>query len=225
MGRLSALRRAWPRAAVVAALAAAGCKTETAEPTTTGSSRSDAVKASGPVASAVAPAPSHAAPSAPRTLCQGKPAGAGRGLPDQKLDRVEAAGATPLESRIETGGGRWTWVNFWAGWCEPCKEEIPRLRSFAAQEKTVRVAFVSLDDDERQSRRFLDAQPAGGFRASYWLKDDKAREAFLQPLRIDTVPTLPFHLLFDPDGKLRCRIDGAIDDQDLPALRTLFSAR
>lgn len=217
MGRLSSVKLA----ALLALLI--GCKTEGGESSTTGTSRSDAVKATGPVATVASVAPVHSAPSGPRLLCQGKPAGAGRSMPDVKLDHVESTGESPADGRIETGAGRWTWVNFWAGWCEPCKEEIPRLRSFAATEKTVRVAFVSLDDDERQSKRFLDAQPAGGFRASHWLKDDKAREAFLAPLRIDSVPTLPFHLLFAPDGKLRCRIDGAIDDGDLPALRKLFS--
>lgn len=217
MGRLSIVRLV-----ALVALTLAGCKND-AEPTTTGTSRSDAVKATGPAATQAPAVPVHSAPSGPRLLCQSKPTGAGRGVPDMKLDHIESTGESPVADRIETGGGRWTWVNFWAGWCEPCKEEIPRLRAFAASEKTVRVAFVSLDDDERQSKRFLDAQPAGGFRASHWLKDDKARESFLAPLRIDSLPTLPFHLLFAPDGKLRCRIDGAIDDSDLPALRKLFS--
>lgn len=211
--------------ALMLAASLVACKTDEPASTTTGTSRSDAVKATGPVASA-APVASHAAaPAGPRAICQSKPPGAGRGLSDVKLDHLEVSGETPLPDRIETGGGRWTWVNFWAGWCGPCKEEIPRLRSFAAQEKNVRLAFVSLDDDERQAKQYLESQGAGGFRASQWLKDDKQREAFLQPLRIDSMPTLPFHLLFDPDGKLRCRIDGAVDDTDLPALKKLFSGK
>lgn len=200
------------------------CKTEGETTSTTGTSRSDAVKATGPIASA-APIASHATPSGPRAICQSKPPGAGRSLSDVKLDHIEVAGEAALPDRIETGGGRWTWVNFWAGWCGPCKEEIPRLRSFAAQEKNVRLAFVSLDDDERQAKHYLESQGAGGFRASQWLRDDKQRDAFLQPLRIDSMPTLPFHLLFDPDGKLRCRIDGAVEDADLTPLKQLFAGK
>lgn len=209
------------------ALVSLACKTDPApgETTTTGTSRSDSVKATGPVATAAATASHAAAPAGPRALCTTKPTGAGRNLPDVRLDHVEVSGEPALSDRIETGGGRWTWVNFWAGWCGPCKEELPLLRSFAAQEKNVRLAFISLDDDERQSKQFLESQPQGGFRASQWLKDDKAREAFLGPLRIDSVPTLPFHLLFDPNGKLACRIDGAIEESDLPALRKLFSGK
>lgn len=214
------------RALLVCALMLVACKTDpTSETRTTGTSRSDSVKATGPVATASAVALAPSVKSGPRALCQSKPSGAGRGLPDVKMDHLEAVGEVPLGARIETGGGRWTWVNFWAGWCGPCKEEIPRLQAFAAQEKSVHIAFISLDDDERQATRYLESQPAAGFRASYWLKDDKQRDAFLQPLRIDSMPSLPFHLLFDPEGKLRCRIDGAVDDVDLPALRQLFSSK
>lgn len=201
------------------------CKDD-ASRSTTGSSRSDAVKASGSTpAPTSTPAPHATTPSQPRVLCDKAPAGAGRKLPEVKLDTLVADGELAPADRIETGGGSWTWINFWAGWCEPCKEEIPRLRAFAAKDKRVRVVFVSLDDDERQSKQFLNAQPAGGFRSSLWLKDDPAREALLSPLRIDSLPTLPFHLLFDPSGKFSCQINGAIDDADTENLHKIFASK
>lgn len=210
----------------LATLALVACKDEKSG-STTGSSRSDAVKATGSAAqTTAASAPTHtSAPTGPRTLCDKAPAGAGRKLADVKLDHLEASGELAPTERIETGGGSWTWINFWAGWCEPCKEEIPRLRAFAAKDKNARVVFVSLDDDERQSKQFLDAQPSGGFRSSLWLKDDKSREAFLSPLRIDSTPTLPFHLLFDPSGKFSCQINGAVDDADLENLHKIFARK
>lgn len=47
----------------------------------------------------------------------------------------EAAPTTPLP-KLESDGegsladykGRWVLVNFWASWCEPCKEEAPALQ-------------------------------------------------------------------------------------------------
>ena len=41
------------------------------------------------------------------------------------------------------------------------------------------LVFVSLDDDERQLRRFLEGQPKGGLRASYWLPEGDLRSNFL----------------------------------------------
>lgn len=195
---------------------------------TTGTSRSDAVRVAPGSAPATAPTPpAHAATdassSAPRVLCQSKPASFGHTIPDVKFGHLEASGESPESDRLDASGGRWTWINFWAGWCGPCREEMARLRAFELAEKNVRVAFVSLDDDARQATQFLDTQPANGVRKSRWLQDDKQREAFLGPLRIDGVPTLPMHLLFGPDGKLRCRIDGAIEDRDLPGLRRIFA--
>lgn len=213
---------------VVASLAA--CKSNDTEgSTTTGTSRSDAVRVAASASAAPPTTTAHetadAAPPKPRVLCRTKPDGAGKPLPDVKLGHLEAAGETAESDRIATGDGRWTWVNFWAGWCGPCREEMPRLRAFESRNTNVHVAFVSLDDDERQAKQFLDTQPATGLRRSHWLADDKAREAFFTALRIESVPTLPMHLLFGPDGKLRCRVDGAVEDVDLPSLQKLFAEK
>lgn len=230
----TAARRTRIAASLVTALLAmaslAACKSNgTDGSTTTGTSRSDAVRVAASATAAPTATATHeatdAAPSKPRVLCRTKPDGAGRPLPDVKLGHLEATGETAEPDRIATVSGRWTWVNFWAGWCGPCREEMPRLRAFESRSTNVHVAFVSLDDDERQAKQFLDTQPATGLRRSHWLADDKAREAFFTALRVESIPTLPMHLLFGPDGKLRCRIDGAVEDVDLPSLEKVFAEK
>jgi thiol-disulfide isomerase/thioredoxin len=114
--------------------------------------------------------------------------------------------------------GNWTWVNFWAAWCVPCKEEIPRLRTFEQKlnqsGKSFALTFVSLDDDARQLQDFLVAQPAGGVKSTYWLKDGPEREKWLIAAGVEADPELPAHLLVDPKGKIRCVVRGAIEDGD-----------
>lgn len=185
--------------------------------------RSEAVVASAPrpAISSAAVVASTTAPKPPRRLCL-PPAADGRSLPAAKLDHLEAEGATAVADRVPIGAGKWTWINLWAAWCAPCREEIPRLASFekklAAAGVPIRLAFVSLDDDERQARKFLGAQPATGLRASHWLQDGPARAAWLETAKLKADQALPVQLLIDPKGAIRCVIDGAVEEGDYPQL-------
>jgi thiol-disulfide isomerase/thioredoxin len=159
----------------------------------------------------------------PRTLCTAKPEGK---TPDAAIATAHAKGAEPPPDPIPFGKGRWTWVNLWAAWCGPCKEEMPRLlgwqKKLAGEGVKLDFAFVSLDDDQRQMQRFLDKQPDGGVRQSYWLADDAKRKAWLEPMGIGLDVTLPVHALVAPDGELRCVIHGALEDVDYPSVQAVL---
>jgi thiol-disulfide isomerase/thioredoxin len=118
---------------------------------------------------------------------------------------------------------RWTWVNFWAAWCVPCKEELPLLLSWQKQlAQGIDFVFVSLDDDERQLREFLERQPATGLQSTYWLPDGPSRAAWLEALQLTTEPELPLQLLIDGTGSIRCRVNGAVEASDLAALERII---
>ncbi len=222
-----------PFAPALAGLALAGlaaCGDETKPPPAV-YARNEAVRASAGAAPTPAPKPRPSAaapPEPPRRLCADAPAAAGKSLPAGKLERLEAAGAPALGDRPAVGG-RWLWVNLWAAWCGPCKEEIPRLRSWEAKLASlgtpVSLAFITLDDDERQARRFLEAQPAAGLRASFWLPEGKARAGWLETFKVRDPPQLPMHFFFDPQGALRCQVAGAVEDADFEQVRALVARR
>jgi thiol-disulfide isomerase/thioredoxin len=134
------------------------------------------------------------------------------------LDPTEALDRDPLERER----GRWTWVNFWAAWCVPCKEELPLLfRWQKSLESDVRFRFISLDDDERQLRDFLARETANGLTRTYWLPDGGVRQAWLEALKLTSEPELPLQLLIDPNGMLRCRVQGAVEPADLATLERI----
>jgi thiol-disulfide isomerase/thioredoxin len=197
--------------------------------------RSQAIAQKGPVtASTVATvavkASEPAAPKKPRTLCAGKLAEPGHSLPTKKhVSRAAAKGTPELPESLTIGAGKWTWLNFWAAWCAPCKEEIPRLLGFeqklSASGAAFRLSFVSLDDDERQLQDFLASKDNAGLRASYWLKEGKEREDWLKSAGQNPDAPLPFHLLVDPKGKIRCAVQGALEDGDYAEISGLVSAR
>jgi thiol-disulfide isomerase/thioredoxin len=152
-----------------------------------------------------------------------------RPAPKGNLRTFAASGASELPASIPFGTGKWVWVNLWAAWCGPCKEEMPRLILFRDRLRNegvlVDLAFVSLDDDERQLQRFIDAQPEGrGVRSSYWLPEG-TRNAFLGALGVKESPDLPVQALVNPNGQVACVIQGAIEERDYPALAAFFGAR
>ncbi len=173
-------------------------------------------------ASTPPPAPSVSTPTKPRrALCGGRLEAEGKSAPKRPISRLGAAGEPELAPDLLMSGG-FTWVNFWAAWCVPCKEEIPRLmgwqKKLAGSGKSFRLHFVSVDDDERQLLKFLGDQPTGGLRTTYWLKEGKEREDWLTSAGLSTDPELPIHLLVDARGKIRCRVQGAVEDSDYPDL-------
>jgi len=213
-------------------LALVACESPEKKPTVT-LERSQIVEAKPGDAVSATPAPvvpvvASSAPkaAAPRVLCAGQMSSAGRAAPKKPISQNVASGEAALPESLPLGGG-YTWVNFWAAWCAPCKEEIPRLFKFQQElvksSPSFKLSFVSLDDDERQLSGFLAAQSASGLRRTYWLKDGKEREDWLKAAGLDTDPELPFHLLFDPKGKLRCVVKGALEDSDLASLKSLVS--
>lgn len=180
---------------------------------------------------AASTASSQAAPAAsarkpPRRICETEMARPGRALAKGLFDPAAAPGVPTPEASLDTGGGRWTWINFFAAWCAPCKEEIPVLRAWEQKLAAgLRVRFISLDDDERQLGRFLGEQPAAGVRSALWLKPGNHRDSFLQGLKLPDSPSLPAHALVDPQGRVRCAFEGVISEADYPQVEAIVARR
>jgi thiol-disulfide isomerase/thioredoxin len=229
MGRLPSLRARWALASsVVLGLA---CNQEPKGSTTR--ERSEIVQASGsaPVAAPVAPStPTPSAPAAestlPHKLCEGQLGRTPRDAPKKPVSRKAAQGAKQVGA--VTTAGHWTWINLWAAWCAPCKEEIPRLVGFASRfaqaGSEVHLSFVSLDDDERQLEQFLAAQPDTGVRSTFWLREGHERDDWLAAAGLKRDPSLPVQLLVDPKGKVRCAVSGAVTDKDYDEMAALVAS-
>jgi len=197
--------------------------------------RSQAVQAAQPASQAVTPTaltasptatPQASTPHAPkprRALCDGH-LQEGRPLPKKHVSQANVAGGS-LPEHLAADASGFLWVNFWAAWCAPCKEEIPRLRTWPAElakrGRKLKVAFVSIDDDERQLRQFLES---GALGSTYWLKEGKERDEWLKAAGIDTDPELPVHLLVDGHGRIRCKVQGAVEDADAAELARLLAS-
>lgn len=219
--------RACAGAAVALALVACDDNKTPVPPPPPMNGRSNAVVAK---ETASAPTPAAAttttpAPHTPRQLCAGQTP---RPAPKASLKTAAASSAEPPPASLALGVGKWVWINMWAAWCGPCKEEMPRLLGW--QEKLraagvmIDLAFVSMDDDERQTQRFLDAQPEKGVRATYFLPENE-RQGWLGALGLKGATQLPVQALVAPSGQVACVIQGAVEDADYPAIASFVGAK
>ena len=96
---------------------------------------------------------------------------------------------------LESLHGHWVFINYWAEWCAPCREEIPELNDFAAEHaQRVRVLSVNFDGVTGEQ---LSAQIAGlGIAFPTLLTDPRAA------LGVPPPQGLPETLVIDPQGRL-----------------------
>ncbi len=71
---------------------------------------------------------------------------------------------------------------------------------------------------------FLGSQTSSGLHASYWLKEGNEREDWLKSAGQNPDAPLPFRLLVDPKGKIRCAIQGAGEVGDYAEISGIVSA-
>jgi hypothetical protein len=60
-------------------------------------------------------------------------------------------------------------------------------------------------------------------RATYWLHEGHERDEWLLGIGLARDPQLPAQLLIDPHGKVRCTVNGAVEDQDYAEIAAIVS--
>jgi thiol-disulfide isomerase/thioredoxin len=105
-------------------------------------------------------------------------------------------------------------VNFWATWCEPCREEMPSLErlteKFAGQ--PFAVLAVNVDEPESRVRAFLEKMPLN---LTVVLDPGKA------VTKAWNARILPASFVVGRDGRVRYSVIGEMDWSDARALRTI----
>lgn len=119
---------------------------------------------------------------------------------------------------LQEFGGRVLFVNVWATWCQPCKEELPALAKAyeTLHEQGFEVVAVT-NDNVKKVRAFLKKTPL-----PFTILID-SKERVFKRFKVDRVPTA---LVIDKSGKLALRHTGPVDwtsPSMIDALRELIS--
>jgi len=118
--------------------------------------------------------------------------------------------------RLDDYRGKVVLVNFWATWCEPCREEMPsmnRLRASLAG-RPFEVLAVNLAESESRVRRFVEQLPLEF--PVLMDRDGAAAKSWRTRL-------LPSSFLVGPDGRIRYSVVGGMDWSQDEARRAVLA--
>lgn len=109
-------------------------------------------------------------------------------------------GDANLATRLASYAGRPVLVNFWASWCEPCREEMPALQALA--DSGVVVLTIAVADRDADARRFLDQ--AGVALPLLFDREQRISKAW-------GVRLLPYTVVLDRRHRVAARAQGVVD--------------
>jgi cytochrome c biogenesis protein CcmG/thiol:disulfide interchange protein DsbE len=115
----------------------------------------------------------------------------------------------PPKVTVESLRGKPAVVNFWASWCEPCREEAPHLQRFHERNRErVALVGVSYTDNAAGARRFIERYG--------WTFPNLSDPEGLAGAEYDLVG-LPVTVVLDSEGRVARRLSGPQTEAKLDA--------
>ena len=115
--------------------------------------------------------------------------------------------------------GKYVYIDVWATWCGPCRQEIPYLQKVEEEFKGKNVTFVSLSIDNIKDhdkwKKMVEEKSLGGIQL---FADNDWKSAFTQAYGINSIPRF---ILIDPKGNV---VDADAKRPSDPALTTQLNS-
>jgi thiol-disulfide isomerase/thioredoxin len=133
--------------------------------------------------------------------------------PARPMPSFTARSLAGMPEKTSTLRGSIAVINFWATYCGPCKEEMPRLQKLSDGYAARGVRFVAISVDAPKDRSKIDAfLKAQSISMEVWVGGDVD---WMERLGLGDV--IPATLIVDQKGDVVARIMGEATDEDLRA--------
>ena len=129
---------------------------------------------------------------------------------------VEFVDSAGLTRALEAAQGKVIVLNFWATWCDPCREEFPDLVRLAAEEpRRIALIAVSLDDPDDIESRVRPFLRAMNFKGRALVKGPGDPDPFITGVDPKWSGGLPATFIHAADGQRVHAVYGAVTYQML----------
>lgn len=138
--------------------------------------------------------------------------------PAETASPVQLASAARIAELLAAPGTKPRVVNFWATWCAPCVEELPRLRDWGRANPTAELVLVNVDLARLHGPKvlpFVKEKDLVGF--PHYQVDDKDPAMALQAALPEFQQIVPFTLVIAADASHRTAIQGAVGNAEIEA--------
>ncbi len=100
------------------------------------------------------------------------------------------------EVSLDDFKGRYVYIDIWATWCAPCREEYPHLQMLEKAFQGTNISFVSIstDQDEAKWKQTVKDEKMGGIQLHTGGDED-----FLNAFRVKGIPRF---ILINPEGRI-----------------------
>jgi cytochrome c biogenesis protein CcmG, thiol:disulfide interchange protein DsbE len=124
----------------------------------------------------------------------------GETAPAPTLPKLTEAG----QGSLKEYRGEWVLVNFWASWCEPCRDEAPALAKFQAEHQGQDFTVVGIDTQDI-------SDDGAKFAREYDLKYPLLHDGNGDNSHEFGTTGVPENFLLEPNGKVAWEIPGPVD--------------
>ena len=129
----------------------------------------------------------------------------------KRVPNLEFKDLTGHRQKLATLHGSISVVSFWATWCAPCRDELPRLSKLAEQYAPQGVRFVAISIDEPKDRAKVAPYVAQQkLTMDVWLGGDTDMLG-----RVGLGDIVPGTLILDQQGEIIGRIMGEAREEDV----------
>jgi thiol-disulfide isomerase/thioredoxin len=131
----------------------------------------------------------------------------------QKLSPVDETGYRAI---LKSNTGNVLLVDFWATYCAPCREEMPRLSKLESRLRDKRFHLVTISaDDPEQEAAAVEFLKKGGVSGPAYLRRAKDDDKFINSVDAKWSGALPALFLYDRQGKL---VKSFVGETELPVI-------
>ncbi|MDA9271772.1 TlpA family protein disulfide reductase [bacterium] len=97
--------------------------------------------------------------------------------------------------------GKWVFINYWAGWCSPCLDEIAQLNRFY-EKKSTHVAVFAINYDA------LSLSKQQKLIKKFDIRYPSLKQNSVQALHLGRISVVPITFVFNPQGELATTLYG-----------------